>query len=120
LQSVTQRSSGGANSITRSTRYDVLGNAVYEVNERGYTTAYTYDKLSRVIAVKNALNQTTTITHDANGNKVAEKDWLGNATKAVISGKWLVESKKGHLQAALIIKHGFSWKTINLKNIFLV
>ncbi|MCL1816795.1 MAG: DUF4329 domain-containing protein, partial [Clostridiales bacterium] len=80
LLSVTQQSMGGGNAISRSTRYDVLGNPVYEVDERGNTTQYTYDKLSRLISVKNPLGQTSTITYDANGNKVAETNWRGNTT----------------------------------------
>jgi RHS repeat-associated protein len=81
LLSVTQQTYGGAGAISRSTRYDVLGNPVYEIDERNNTTTYTYDKLSRPLTIKNALNQTTTITYDANGNKVAEADWLANTAK---------------------------------------
>ena len=80
LLSVTQRASGGGQAISRSTRYDVLGNPVYVTNERSKTTQYTYDKLSRVIAVKDALNRTSAIAYDANGNQVTETDWRGNVT----------------------------------------
>jgi YD repeat-containing protein len=79
LRSETRQASGGAQAISRSARYDVLGNPVYAVDERGHTTQYAYDKLSRVTAAKNALNQTGTAAYDADGNKVSEADWLGNA-----------------------------------------
>jgi YD repeat-containing protein len=80
LKTEMQQGSGGLQRISRSKRYDVLGNAVYAVDEMGDTTQYAYDRLSRVTAVKNALNQTSTVAYDSNGNKVSEADWLGNTT----------------------------------------
>ena len=80
LQAVTQQHTDGSQGITQSTRYDVLGNPVYQIDGRGNATQYTYDALSRVTAVINPLNQTTGTAYDANGNKTSTTDWRGNTT----------------------------------------
>lgn len=75
----------GTEKLTKSSRYDLLGNLRFAINERGDTVEYVYDELNRKIATKvpvtingQVVMQTTTTEYDADGNIISLIDWKGN------------------------------------------
>lgn len=83
--SETEMKSDETEKITRSFRYDILGNLRFEVDERENVIEYIYDELGRKTADKVSVSingekviQRTDLEYDADGNITSVIDWRGN------------------------------------------
>ncbi len=71
-----------------STRYDIMGRRIEEIDKAGVGTAFEYDKMGRLISVTNAyrafaVDGTTPITPADQTVTRYEYDWVGNMTAQI-------------------------------------